>query len=328
MRWTRWKRSSSCKDWKGLSELPELSSRHVLGLEPMSRDDIELVLDTADSMRQILDRTIKRVPTLRGRTAVNLFYEPSTRTQTSFYLACKYLSADIINVSKGSSSLVKGESLRDMVLNIEVMGPEVVIIRHPSGGAPHYLARNVSSSIINAGDGNHEHPSQGLLDLFTIRSRKGGIEGRKVVIVGDILHSRVARSNIWGLAKMGAEVVACGPSTLIPPFVAEIGCTVTNDVDQALRGADVVYVLRIQMERQEGNLFPGVREYHKLFGIDARRLALARPDALLMHPGPMNRGVEITSEVADGGQSVILEQVTSGVAVRMALFYLLLGGGN
>ena len=308
--------------------MPELSSRHVLDIESMSTDDIELVLDTAESMRDVLDRTIKRVPTLRGRTAINLFYEPSTRTQTSFLLAGKYLSADVLNVSKATSSAVKGESLRDMVLNIEVMGPELVILRHPSAGAPHYLARNVSSSIINAGDGQHEHPSQGLLDMLTMRSRKGALSGLKVAIIGDVLHSRVARSNIWGLAKMGAEVVACGPSTLIPPFVAEIGCTVTNNVDEAVRGADVVYVLRVQKERQEGNLFPGVREYHKLFGIDARRLALARPDALLMHPGPMNRGVEITSEVADGAQSVILEQVTGGVAIRMALFYLLLGGGN
>ncbi len=308
--------------------MPELSSRHVLDIESMSTDDIELVLNTAESMRDVLDRTIKRVPTLRGRTAINLFYEPSTRTQTSFLLAGKYLSADVVNVSKATSSAVKGESLRDMVLNIESMGPEMVILRHSSAGAPHYLARNVSSSIINAGDGQHEHPSQGLLDMFTMRSRKGSLSGLKVAIIGDVLHSRVARSNIWGLAKMGAEVVACGPSTLIPPFVTEIGCTVTNNVDEAVRGADVVYVLRVQKERQEGNLFPGVREYHKLFGIDARRLALARPDALLMHPGPMNRGVEITSEVADGAQSVILEQVTGGVAIRMALFYLLLGGGN
>ncbi len=308
--------------------MPELSSRHVLDIESMSTDDIELVLNTAESMRDVLDRTIKRVPTLRGRTAINLFYEPSTRTQTSFLLAGKYLSADVVNVSKATSSAVKGESLRDMVLNIESMGPEMVILRHSSAGAPHYLARNVSSSIINAGDGQHEHPSQGLLDMFTMRRRKGSLSGLKVAIIGDVLHSRVARSNIWGLAKMGAEVVACGPSTLIPPFVTEIGCTVTNNVDEAVRGADVVYVLRVQKERQEGNLFPGVREYHKLFGIDARRLALARPDALLMHPGPMNRGVEITSEVADGAQSVILEQVTGGVAIRMALFYLLLGGGN
>lgn len=308
--------------------MPELSSRHVLDIESMSTDDIELVLNTAEAMRDVLDRTIKRVPTLRGRTAINLFYEPSTRTQTSFLLAGKYLSADVVNVSKATSSAVKGESLRDMVLNIESMGPEMVILRHPSAGAPHYLARNVSSSIINAGDGQHEHPSQGLLDMLTMRSRKGALSGLKVAIIGDVLHSRVARSNIWGLAKMGAEVVACGPSTLIPPFVTEIGCTVTNNVDEAVRGADVVYVLRVQKERQEGNLFPGVREYHKLFGIDARRLALARPDALLMHPGPMNRGVEITSEVADGAQSVILEQVTGGVAIRMALFYLLLGGGN
>ena len=308
--------------------MPELSSRHVLDIESMSTDDIELVLNTAEAMRDVLDRTIKRVPTLRGRTAINLFYEPSTRTQTSFLLAGKYLSADVVNVSKATSSAVKGESLRDMVLNIESMGPEMVILRHSSAGAPHYLARNVSSSIINAGDGQHEHPSQGLLDMFTMRRRKGSLSGLKVAIIGDVLHSRVARSNIWGLAKMGAEVVACGPSTLIPPFVTEIGCTVTNNVDEAVRGADVVYVLRVQKERQEGNLFPGVREYHKLFGIDARRLALARPDALLMHPGPMNRGVEITSEVADGAQSVILEQVTGGVAIRMALFYLLLGGGN
>ncbi len=308
--------------------MPELTSKHILDLESMPTEDIELILDTAESMHDVLDRTIKRVPALRGRTAVNLFYEPSTRTQTSFYLACKYLSGDIVNVSKSSSSLEKGESLRDMVLNIEAMGPEIVIIRHPSGGAPHYLARNVSCSIVNAGDGQHEHPSQGLLDLFTIRQHKECLQDVRVAIVGDVLHSRVARSNIWGMSKMGADVTVAAPSTLIPPFVTELGCAATSDVDEAVDGADVVYVLRIQRERQEGDAFPGVREYHEMFGINAERLSLASPDAILMHPGPMNRGVEISSEVADGPQSVILEQVRNGVAVRMALFYLLLGGGE
>lgn len=308
--------------------MPELSRRHILGIEPMTKDEIELILDTADSMREIIDRPIKQVPTLRGRTVLSLFYEASTRTKGSFDLACKYLSAGAVSISKASSSLVKGESLRDTVRNIEVMGPEAVIMRHPSGGAPHYLARNIDSSVINAGDGYHEHPTQALLDLQTIRHQKGAVEGLRVAIIGDVFHSRVARSNIWALGKMGADVAVCGPTTLMPPCVEEMGCEVITDVDRAVRDADVVYVLRIQMERQEQSFFPSVREYNRLFGIDARRLALARPDALLMHPGPMNRGVEITSDVADGPNSVILEQVPNGVAVRMALLYLLLGGGN
>ncbi len=308
--------------------MPELARKDVLGLETMSRQEIELVLHTADSMREVLDRPITKVPALRGRTVLMMFYEPSTRTLASFNLACKNMSADTVSVSKSSSSLVKGESLRDTIQNLESMGADAVVMRHPSAGAPHYIARNIEGSVLNAGDGAHEHPTQGLLDLFTIEQHKGSLEGLKVAIVGDILHSRVARSNIWGLSTMGADVTICGPSTLIPPYVTEIGCTVTHDVREAVTDADVIYVLRIQLERQEGSMFPGAREYRRLFTIDAERISLASPDALLMHPGPMNRGVEITTDVADGAQSVILEQVPNGVAVRMALLYLLLGGGE
>ncbi len=310
-----------------MTEAGQLQRKDILGLEELSRQEIELILQTAQSMTEVLQRTIKQVPTLRGRTVLNLFYEPSTRTKGSFDLACKYMSCGTISVSKASSSLVKGESLRDTVRNIEVMGPEAIIMRHPSPGAPHYLARMVSSSVINAGDGAHEHPTQGLLDLLTIQQHKGGFEGLEVAIIGDILHSRVARSDIWGLNKLGARVTVCGPASLLPPVMDQFDCRVTTDVEEAVRGVDVIYVLRVQSERQQQSFFPSLREYHRLYGIDVRRLALADSDALLMHPGPMNRGIEITTDVADGPQSVILQQVPNGVAVRMALLYLLLGGG-
>ncbi len=308
--------------------MAELKSKDVLGLEHMSADEIQLILDTADSMREIIDRPIKQVPTLRGRNVLSLFYESSTRTKISFDLACRYLSAGAVSVAKSGSSLDKGESLRDTVRNVEVMGPELVIMRHPSGGAPHYLAQNVTSSVINAGDGYHEHPTQGLLDMMSVRRRTGTLEGLKVTIVGDLFHSRVARSDIWGFQKMGSEVVVSAPSTLIPPDIEEMGCRVEPRVEDALKDADVVCVLRLQLERQKQSFFPSVREYHALYGINARRLGLARPGALLMHPGPMNRGVEITTDIADGPQSIILDQVPNGVAVRMALLYLLLGGGE
>ncbi len=308
--------------------MAELNRRDILVLEEMSTDEIQLVLDTAQSMREIVDRPIKQVPTLRGKSVLSLFYESSTRTKISFDLACKYLSAGTVSVAKAGSSLDKGESLRDTVRNVEVMGPELVIMRHPSGGAPHYLAQNVDSAVINAGDGFHEHPTQGLLDMLSVRQRKGTLEGLKVAIIGDIFHSRVARSDIWGFTHMGSEVVISAPSTLIPPGIEEAGCRVEPRVEDAVSDADVVCVLRLQLERQKQSFFPSIREYHALYGIDARRLALAKPDALLMHPGPMNRGVEITSDIADGSQSIILDQVPNGVAIRMALLYLLLGGGE
>ena len=303
-----------------------LRRKDILGLEEMSAEEITLVLDTARSMRGIIQRKIKKVPTLRGRTVLNLFYEPSTRTKASFELAQKYMSADSVSVAGTSSSLVKGETLKDTVRNVEVMGVECVIMRHPVSGAAHYLARSVEASVINAGDGMHEHPTQGLLDMFTIWEKKGRIEGLKVVIVGDIRHSRVARSNIWGLKKMGARVVISGPPTLMPPDRAELGVDYCPVVEEAVEGADVVMALRLQKERQESGLFPSLREYAELYGLNARRLAGAGENLLVMHPGPINRGIEISSELADGPQSVILEQVTSGVAVRMALLYLLLGG--
>lgn len=303
-----------------------LEARDILDLETMSRSDMDLVLDTADSMLEILQRPIKKVPTLRGKVVVTLFYEPSTRTRTSFELAAKYLSADTVSIATATSSVQKGETLRDTARNIEVMGADCVVMRHPVGGACHYLARVLGCPVLNAGDGMHEHPTQGLLDLFTIRQKKGRLQGLKVAIVGDIFHSRVARSDVWGLTKYGAEVWVSGPPTLLPPGLEALGVQVTSRVEEALEGADVVNVLRLQLERQKTGLFPSVREYARHWGIDRARLKLAKPDALLMHPGPMNRGVEITTDVADGEQNVILEQVTNGVAVRMALLYLLLGG--
>lgn len=305
-----------------------LKAKDILGLEELSREDIVTILDTADSMRQIVDRPIKKVPTLTGRVVLNLFYEPSTRTKVSFDLACKYLSGQSVSISKSGSAFEKGETLKDAVHNIRVMGAEAVVMRHPVSGAPHYLAKHVDIPVINAGDGMHEHPTQALLDILTMRQKKGKIEGLTVTIVGDIRHSRVARSNIWGLHKLGAKVRLAGPATLLPPFVEQLGVEVYTDVEKAIIGADVIMALRIQKERQLSGYFPSLREYAEFFGITKERLAKAKDDVLIMHPGPMNRGVELTSEVADGPQSVILDQVPNGVAVRMAILYLLLGGAQ
>ncbi len=305
-----------------------LNRKDLLGVKDLTVDEIRLILETAGPMKDIIGRQIKKVPTLRGKTVINLFYEPSTRTRTSFELAGKYMSADTINISTSTSSVVKGETLKDTAKTLEVMGADVVVIRHAAAGAPHILSKHLSAAVINAGDGFHEHPTQALLDMFTIKEKKGSISGLKVAIVGDILHSRVARSNIWGLTKMGAEVRVVGPSTLIPPEVEKLGVTTFTSLEEGLRDTDVIMVLRIQLERQQKGLFPTIREYARHYGVTAERVRLARPDALVMHPGPINRGVEIAPEVADGIQAVINEQVTNGVAVRMALLYLLAGGGN
>ncbi len=303
-----------------------LRRKDILGLEEMSAEEITLILETARSMREIMQRHIKKVPTWRGRSMINLFYEPSTRTKASFELAQKYMSSDPINVAGTSSSLVKGETLKDTVRNLEMMNIDCVVMRHPVSGSAHYLARNVEISVVNAGDGMHEHPTQGLLDMFTILDKKGRLEKLKVTIVGDIRHSRVARSNIWGLKKMGAEVVVSGPTTLMPPDMEDFEIRFEPSLDDAIEGADVVMALRLQKERQEGGLFPTLREYAELYGLNSRRVEKANEDALIMHPGPINRGIEISSELADGPRSVVLDQVTSGVAVRMAILYLLLGG--
>lgn len=302
--------------------------KDLLGLEGVGEGDITPVLDTAASMKEIIGRPIKKVPTLRGKVIVNMFYEPSTRTRMSFELAAKYLSADSINFSASTSSVVKGESLRDTATTITAMGADLVVIRHSMTGAPHLLAGALDCPVINAGDGFHEHPTQSLLDMFTIREKKGRLKGLEVAIVGDILHSRVARSNIWGLTAMGASVRLCGPATMMPMGIERTGAKFYNRIEDAIEGADVVMMLRIQLERQQQGLFPGSREYSRLFGLNRERLLLAAPDALVMHPGPMNRGVEIADDVADCAQSVINEQVTNGVAVRMALLYKLAGGGQ
>jgi len=303
-----------------------LRSRHLLGLEGMPADDINLILDTAVSFKEILTRKIPKVPTLRGVTVVNLFYEPSTRTRISFELAEKRLSADTVNFSATGSSVAKGETLKDTVLNIEAMKIDIVVIRHQASGAPHYLTSVCQSIIVNAGDGAHEHPTQGLLDIYTIREKYGRIEGLKVVIVGDIKHSRVARSNIWGLLTLGADVSVCGPPTLLPVEMEKFGVKVFDEIDRALAGADVVNVMRLQRERQQSGLLPSLREYSRYYGITTERLKKLNENFTIMHPGPMNRGVEISSEVAEGPYSVILPQVTNGVAVRMAILYLLSGG--
>lgn len=305
-----------------------LNRKDLLGIKDLTVEEIELILETAEPMKDIIGRQIKKVPTLRGKAVINLFYEPSTRTRTSFELAGKYMSADTINISTSTSSVVKGETLKDTARTLEVMGADVVIIRHAAAGAPHILGKYLSASVINAGDGFHEHPTQALLDMFTIKEKKGVLRGLKVAIIGDILHSRVARSNIWGLTKMGAEVRVIAPATLMPPEIDKLGAIPYTSIEDGLRDADVVMVLRMQLERQQKGLFPTIREYSRLYGVTAERVRLARPDALIMHPGPMNRGVEIAPEVADGVQSVINEQVTNGVAIRMALLYLLTGGGN
>jgi aspartate carbamoyltransferase catalytic subunit len=299
--------------------------KDLLGLEELSAAEIELILQTADSFKEISQRPIKKVPTLRGKTVVLFFFEPSTRTRTSFELAAKRMSADILNIQTSASSLVKGETLKDTAKNIEAMKVDIIIMRHSSSGAPHLLARSVAPSIINAGDGSHEHPTQGLLDIFTIKEHKKRIEGLNVSIIGDITHSRVARSNIWGLTKLGAKVTVCGPATLMPVEIERLGVKVTYDIKEAIEGADVVNLLRIQTERQSQNLFPSVREYAMRFGLDAEKMRYAKKDVLIMHPGPINRGVEITPEIADGPYSVILEQVTNGIAVRMAVLYLVSG---
>jgi aspartate carbamoyltransferase catalytic subunit len=305
-----------------------LSSKDVLGLEEMPVEDMRLVLDTAVSMKEILSRDIKKVPTLRGKSVLTLFYEPSTRTRTSFELAGKYMSADTVNIATTTSAVVKGETLKDTARTVRAMGVDMVIMRHPVSGSCHFLSGILDCSVVNAGDGTHEHPSQGLLDMFTIEQRKGRLAGLKVAIIGDILHSRVARSNIWGLVKMGAEVHVAGPPTLIPPEIEKVGVKAHSRVEDAIRGADVVNVLRLQLERQQKGLFPTIREYSRIFGVNRDRLALAKEDVLLMHPGPMNRGVEIASDVADGSHSAIEEQVANGVAVRMALLYHLFGGAE
>jgi aspartate carbamoyltransferase catalytic subunit len=300
--------------------------KHLLGIADLSADELLLVLDTAEAMREIGERPIKKVPTLRGKTVVNLFYEPSTRTRTSFEIAEKRLSADTLNIAVATSSVVKGETLIDTAMNLEAMAPDIIVMRHASSGACDLLARVCRSRIINAGDGMHEHPTQALLDAFTIRQHKGRIAGLKVAIIGDLLHSRVLRSNLLLLTKLGAEVWVCGPPTLLPQGIERLGAHVTSSVEDAARDADVVMLLRIQLERMQGGFFPSLREYFTVFGMTEARLALARPDVIVMHPGPMNRGVEIASEVADGPYSVILEQVANGVAVRMAVLYLLAGG--
>lgn len=301
--------------------------KHLLGLEDLSKDDIEYILDTAESFVEISERPIKKVPTLRGITVVNLFLEPSTRTRASFELAEKRLSADTISISASTSSTVKGESLRDTARNLEAMSIDMLVIRHRHSGAPHLLAEVLSCSVINAGDGTHEHPTQALLDLFTVRKKRGRIEGLNVAIVGDILHSRVARSNLWGFTKLGANVRLCAPATLMPPGIDRTGAQIFTDIRDAIADADVVMMLRIQTERQQECFFPSLREYSELFGLDLGKLSYAKPDVLVMHPGPLNRGVEISQEVADGSHSVILEQVKHGLAVRMAVLYLL-GGGD
>jgi aspartate carbamoyltransferase catalytic subunit len=306
--------------------LTALRRKDLLGIADLSPDEILLILDTADAMKEVGQREIKKVPTLRGRTVVNLFFEPSTRTRTSFEIAEKRLSADTLNVAIATSSVVKGETLVDTAMNIEAMSPSMIVLRHSSSGACHLLSRICRAAIINAGDGMHEHPTQALLDAYTIRERKGRIEGLKVAIVGDLLHSRVLRSNILLLRKLGADVWVCGPSTLIPPGLGRLGVHVTTSVDAAAESADVIMMLRIQLERMQGGYFPSLREYFTTFGMTETRVARAKSDVIIMHPGPMNRGVEIASEVADGPFSVILDQVANGVAVRMAVLYLLAGG--
>jgi aspartate carbamoyltransferase catalytic subunit len=304
-----------------------LSSKDLLDIKGMTTDEIKLILDTAATFKDVSERDIKKVPALRGKTVINLFYEASTRTRTSFELAGKRLSADVINISTSTSSVVKGETLLDTARNIEAMKCDIIIVRHSCSGAPHFLASRLKSSVINAGDGFHEHPTQALLDMFTIREKLGKLEGLTVAIIGDIAHSRVARSNIHGLAAMGANVRVCGPATMVPPGVERMGAKVYYDADKAVDGVDVIMMLRLQLERQAAGLFPGVREYAKLFGLNRTRLERAGKNVIVMHPGPMNRGVEIASDVADNS-SVILDQVTNGVAVRMAVMFLLSGGSK
>jgi len=296
--------------------------KDLLGLEDLSREEIELILATAESFKEVSTREIKKVPALRGKTVVNLFYEPSTRTRVSFEVAAKRLSADVINIAAQESSVRKGETLIDTGSNIEALKADIIVVRHSASGAAAMLARNVSISVVNAGDGWHEHPTQALLDIFTLKEKLGRVEGLKVSIVGDIAHSRVARSNVWGLTKLGAQVMVCAPKLLIPPEIEQMGARITYDIDEAIQDADAVNVLRMQFERDEGAAFPEKLEYFRNFGITQDRLKKAKSNILVMHPGPINRGIEISSEVADGLNSVILEQVTNGIAVRMAVLFL------
>jgi aspartate carbamoyltransferase catalytic subunit len=300
--------------------------KHLLDIQSLTPDEIITVLDTARAFKAVGERAIKKVPALRGKTVVNLFVEPSTRTRISFELAAQRLTADVINFSAEASSLKKGETLRDTARNLEALNADIIVMRHSASGAPHFLARFLHSSVVNAGDGAHEHPTQALLDTFTIREKKGRIEGLNVTILGDILYSRVARSNIWALTKLGAKVTLCGPATLVPKVFEQMGCRVTYNVNDAIKDADIINLLRIQHERQRKTMFPGINEYTSLFGLTKARLALTKPDALIMHPGPINRGVEIDSEIADSPRSVILDQVTNGLAVRMAVLFLINGG--
>jgi len=302
--------------------------KHILDMESLSVDEITLILDTADRMKEISQRPIKKVPALRGKTVVLFFYEPSTRTRTSFDIAAKRLSADSLSISASSSSMVKGETLIDTARNIEAMNPDVIVIRHGSAGAPHMLAKIMKPSIINAGDGMHAHPTQCLLDLMTVRENRGKISGLRIAVIGDISHSRVARSNSIGFTKMGAHVVLAGPRTMIPKGIESLGVSVSYNVEEAIRDADVIMMLRIQKERQQDFLFPSEREYSAVYGLTTAKLKKAKENVLIMHPGPINRGVEIAYDVADGPYSIILDQVTNGVAVRMALLYLVTGGAR
>jgi aspartate carbamoyltransferase catalytic subunit len=301
--------------------------KDLLGIDQLSVSDINMILDTADAFLEVSSRDIKKAPTLRGKSIINLFYEPSTRTKASFEMAARRLSADTLSLSTNESSMVKGETLIDTAYDLQAMNPDILVLRHPSSGAPHFLAKHLQAGVINAGDGMHEHPSQALLDLFTIRKKKGRIKGLKAAIIGDIAHSRVAGSDIRALKKMGAEVTVSGPPTMIPADVESLGTQVVLDPARALKNKDVIMILRIQLERQSGILFPSLREYSNFFGLNKELLRGAKKDAMIMHPGPINRGVEITWDVADGPFSVILDQVNNGVAIRMALLYLLIGGG-
>jgi aspartate carbamoyltransferase catalytic subunit len=301
------------------------SQKNILGIHHLSPEDIDFILRTADSFREISTRPIKKVPTLRGNTIVNLFFEPSTRTRLSFEIAAKRMSADTFNISASTSSATKGESLIDTARNIAAMNPDIIIIRHSYSGAAQMLTRYIDASIINAGDGTHEHPSQGLLDMMTVQDHKGRLSGLKIAIIGDILHSRVAHSDILGFTKMGSRVHVYGPATLLPKGLGDLGAVVCSSLEEAVQDADVIITLRIQLERQNDPLFPSLREYSQKYGITRDIVALARPDAIVMHPGPINRGIELMADVADGPQSVILDQVTNGVAVRMALLYLVMG---
>jgi len=309
-----------------VNENYQFKHRHIFGIEQMSSEDIQFILQTAASFKEISNRPIKKVPTLRGKTIINLFYEPSTRTRLSFEIAGKRLSADTFNISASTSSAQKGETLIDTVRNMQAMNPDIIVMRHSSSGAPNLIANKINASIINAGDGAHEHPSQGLLDMMTVLEKKQRLDGLKIAIIGDITHSRVARSDILGFTRMGSEVYLAGPATFIPPGIEKMGAKVCNSVAEAVTDADVVMALRIQKERQNDPLIPSLREYAIRYGINNRLLGLAKDDVVVMHPGPINRGVELNPDVADGKRSVILDQVTNGVAVRMALLYLVMGG--